>query len=72
MSGCPDCGGELQWLEIMGDVARPGGSIYECGDCGSTWDERDLSEYDGPTCPGCGTPVGSDGVWCTTCAGGRL
>lgn len=36
---CPRCGSEeREWKNIVGDAARPQGSIYECVDCGREYD----------------------------------
>jgi transposase-like protein len=40
MVDCPHCGSSnTEWLDIVGDVADPQGSIYKCTDCGSEFDD---------------------------------
>lgn len=44
---CIFCGGSLEWTEIIGSVARPIGSVYQCEDCGSELTDRDLADARG-------------------------
>lgn len=41
---CPDCGGRLAWLEIVGSASSPDGSIHGCRGCDREFNDRELYE----------------------------